>query len=485
MSVRPGYSISLRATPPVQSIPTDTGVWFVVGLTDTGLTVPQYVESMSDFTRIFGPRVSYSSLYDALDLFFREGGRRAYVSRVVGPAAVTASKNLLDAGAGISLVVSALGPGAGSTGAVSGNLLKVAVLAPLVAGYRIQVLDNSNNVLETSPDLADQQSAVNWSKFSNYVRIALGASALNPAVVAAANLTGGTDDRGNITDTQWQAALDLFTTDLGPGQISAPGRTTDTGHQQLMAHADAKNRVAILDLPDSATSATLLASVAAARTTLGKRGAAFAPWLVMPGFTTGTTRTVPPSGLVAGKIAQADAEFNPNVPAAGANGIAQYAYDLSQVAWDPATRNSLNAGGVNVIRDMFGTPRIYGWRSMVDPLVEPSWIDFGNSRLYMAIAAEASNIAETYVLAEIDGQGITISAFGGALKGMLIPYYNEGALYGATPDEAFFVDVGTQVNTPARIANNELHAVLSLKMSPFAEYVVIEIVKVGITEAVA
>lgn len=478
MSVRPGTAITLRTTPPVRSAPTDTGVWFVTGLSDKGPLTPQIVESMADFERIFGLRQSYSVLYDALDLFFHEGGRRVQVSRVVGPAAVSAFKNLLDGVAAISLIVTAIGPGAW------GNNLKAAVLAPLVAGYRIQIQDSGGVPLETSPDLADQQAAVNWAKSSQYVRITIGASALVPVAAAGAALATGNDDRLNITDTQWLNALNLFTADLGPGQVSAPGRTSDTGHQQLMSHADTNNRTAILDLPDTATSATLLASVSTARSTLGKRGGAFAPWVIMPGVTVGTTRVVPPSGFVAAACARIDVEENPNVPAAGAQGVAQYAFDVSQLPWDGPTRNSLNSGGVNVIRDVFGFPRIYGWRSMVDPIAEPNWISLGNSRLYMAIAALAGNIAEVYVMKEIDGQGMTISAFGGALKGMLIPFYNEGALYGENPDDAFFVDVGSQVNTLARIAANELHAVLSLRMSPFAEWVQIEIVKVGVTESV-
>jgi hypothetical protein len=53
--------------------------------------------------------------------------------------------------------------------------------------------------------------------------LTLGASANNPAVVAAGALAGGADDRANITDTQRQAALDAITPDLGPGQVAMPG----------------------------------------------------------------------------------------------------------------------------------------------------------------------------------------------------------------------------------------------------------------------
>src|SRR4051794_40819534 len=105
---RPGVVISQRSTPPTRSAPTDTGVSFVVGLTDAGSLTPTLVRSLSDFERLFGPRVSYSVLYDAMDVFFREGGNRAYISRVVGPNPVIASHNLLDSGAAISLVAKAI-----------------------------------------------------------------------------------------------------------------------------------------------------------------------------------------------------------------------------------------------------------------------------------------------------------------------------------------------------------------------------------------
>ena len=64
---------------------------------------------------------------------------------------------------------------------------------------------------------------------------------------------------------------------------------------------------------------------------------------------------------------------------------------------------------------------------------------------------------------------------------MLQGYYNNGDLYGATPGEAFYVDTGSTVNTPARIANHELHAVLNVKMSEFSEMVQIEVYKKPIT----
>jgi phage tail sheath protein FI len=477
---RPGVSIIQRSTPPPRSTAVDTGVWFVTGLTDAGPLSPVLIGSMADYERIFGLRTAYSVLYDALDTYFREGGARAYISRIVGPAAVVASKNLLDAGAGISLVVTALGPGSFY------NAIKVGVRAGGAGGtFVLFVQDSTNTEVETSPDLASQAAAVLWSANSSYIRVALGVTALNPAVVAAGALAAGADDRTNITDAQRQAAIDRFTSDLGIGQVSEPGNTTDTAHTRLLAHAYANRRSAILDAPDTPTVGTLKTSASAARAGNQRFGGMWWPWNTAPGYVAGTTRSVPPSALVAAICARNDARgVTVSDPGAGDNGVAQFVYALSQPAVDDTTRQQLNDAGVNVIRSVFTGVRVYGWRSLVDPIVDPEWRSFGTARLYMSIAGEGANIAETFLFDKIDGQGKKIAEFNGALSGMLQRYWNRGDLYGATALEAFFVDTGDQVNTPARIANNELHAVLNVKMAPFAEFVQIEIVKRAISESV-
>jgi hypothetical protein len=98
----------------------------------------------------------------------------------------------------------------------------------------------------------------------------------------------------------------------------------------------------------------------------------------------------------------------------------------------------------------------------------------------MQIVAKAEAIAENYVFAQIDGRRVKISQFGADLTGMLVPYYESGALFGDTVDDAFYVDVGPAVNTLESIAAGILRAVVGLRMSPFAELVIVEIVKVAV-----
>jgi hypothetical protein len=73
--------------------------------------------------------------------------------------------------------------------------------------------------------------------------------------------------------------------------------------------------------------------------------------------------------------------------------------------------------------------------------------------------------------------------FHAALVGVMLDHFVNGDLFGSTPDQAFAVDTGSTVNTLQTLANNELHAVVRVKMAPFAEYMVIQIAKRQVTQS--
>lgn len=476
---RPGTEILSRAAPPVRGAPSDTGVWYVAGLAERGQTNEAIeIRNMDEYGRRFGARVSYGTLYDALDVFFREGGVRAYVRRVVGPGADvdTVTLNAVD---GTTPAIAVDSNGEGATG------FSVEIVAGREAGEYVIVVSVDGIELERSPSLADNTAAVNWSENSPYVRVrSLGAD--DPDVQGPTALDGGDDDRAAVTDTEREAALADFPITLGPGQVSFPGATTTTMHTALLDHARDTRRVALLDAPDSGSRSTLEGAAAAIRalvTDSRERGSLFAPWTINPGVVRGTTRTVPPSATVAGLIARSDARTdNPNTPAAGANGEARFMLGLTQPAWSDNDREAINEAGVNLFRNVYGGLRLYGYRTVVDTR-DPAWLSLAAARIRMAIENQADGIAEEFVFDQIDGRGRKVAEFNGALSGMLQGYWLLGALFGDTADEAFVVDTGPTVNTPETLANQELRAVIGLRTSPFAELVRIEIVKVPITEA--
>ena len=283
--------------------------------------------------------------------------------------------------------------------------------------------------------------------------------------------------------------LALFDPSLGPGQVVAPGGTDSATHTALLAHAAAANRIALCSAPVGSTKAQLLTLAGAQRSTgNGRFGALFAPGAVLPGVAPGTTRTIGMAPVAAGILSRNDRlSMNPNEAAAGVNGQAIYAIDLGQPVgtFSEQDYSDLNLGGVNMARLIYGGVRLYGDVTFVDRTVDATWLQLSWARLNMAITADADQIGEGYVFSQIDGRGHTIAAFGADLRAMLLTYWQDGALYGETVDDAFMVDVGNQVNTDQTIANGELHAVLRVKMSPAAEWVQITIVKVATTEALA
>jgi hypothetical protein len=279
-------------------------------------------------------------------------------------------------------------------------------------------------------------------------------------------------------------ALDALTRALGPGQVFVPGAIGVTAHADIMVHAGENNRIAFLDSASDDTASDLETLAATLSTDPNARySALFAPAAILPGVTAGgSTRTVPYSAIEAGIIGRNSRTMGPNIPAAGVNGIAYSAIDLT-AAFTDVERENLNDAGVDIARSVYGQIQTYGYRTLAPQ--DTGWLSLANARLNMEIVAKAEAIGERYVFSQIDGRRVKISQFGAELSSMLVPYYEAGSLYGASADEAFYVDVGSAVNTDETIANGELHAVIGARMSPFAEYVVIEIVKVAADQALA
>ena len=298
------------------------------------------------------------------------------------------------------------------------------------------------------------------------------------------DLTGGATD----TATSLQGftnALDRFGYELGPAQVAAPGYAMGIQAQEaLLDHVDRTRRVALIDTPDTPDASVIIGNAQnLSKNPLAKYAATFGPRALYPG-PSNTTVTVPYTAVQCGLLARSDAATqNPNLAAAGTNGVARNALGLTQTYSD-ADRQRLNEAGVTIAIQKYGTIRTYGARSTVDP-ANLTWLWFGGAREVCAVAHEADAIGENYVFKQIDGQGTLFAALNADLKGMLLEHYSRGALYGATPEEAFSVNTGASINTPATIANGEVHAIIRLRTSPTAEWVHIVIVKTALDRPLA
>ncbi len=485
----PGTIVNVATSANANNPPASTGVFFAIGQTARGAVgVATPVTSLAQYIALFGSRTANGAtqtLYDALDIFFQEGGSQAYVSRVSGSSAVTANHTLSDrAGSPLStLKISALGPG------TWGNSITVAIANGSVSNTFVITVTNGS-ITEVSPNLYNPTQAVSWAaSYSKTIRVTnLGSVTAapnnNPAVISATSLTAGTDTT-SPADATWVAALTAFSVTLGPGQVAAPARTTATVWEALSNHAQANNRYPLLDGPNVSTAATIVADSATVQGTVTDPSYGFmlAGWPIYSGPATGTAtppypRTVAPSAAVAALMARSDAvSANADVAAAGNNGMLRSAIGVSQT-YSTANRGTLDAAGIGVIRLYRGQVQLYGYTSMA---LNITWSDVGNCRLRMQIVDAVRRIGDGFEFADIDAKGHLASAFGGQISAFLNSLWSATALFGTTPADAFTVNVGPSVNTPVTAQARELIAQVAVRMSPTADQVTINVTRYPVT----
>lgn len=489
----PGRSVTRADRPRGRSSASSTGQAFMVGQATGGPPVGT-VYSLDELVALTGARISSGFLYDSAEAFFREGGTQLNYSLVVSSTAVAAYKDLNNAGAAATLRVTAAGVG------LYGNSWRVKVEtsvqdATIPVGYFvITVDDGAGTVIETMPPMADETSAIQYAA-ANWKRAVLSdqAAAGVPVALSYTALASGTAG-GAIVDADWQTALDLFPKAWGPGQVLAPGRTTSVGHLQVIAHAVANNRIALLDATDTATVATITAladSDYAAPNQGARRAQLCWPWAVVPGLVPYTTRIVPWSAVQAGLCARVDALGNPNEPVAGETlaKSPRWVLGLSQANPTEADRTTLNDKGVNValmVSDNGGgqRPVMYGNRTLCRELVDPNWLQISGSRMIMRVEDDVDQIMRPLVHAQ-NQKGSLTGRLSGEIAAMLGDHLKRGALYGDTPQEAFAVNCGPQINTDVSIAAGLLKASVAVRVTPGADRVNTELVRVSITDKVA
>jgi hypothetical protein len=291
--------------------------------------------------------------------------------------------------------------------------------------------------------------------------------------------------------TSLASALALFDESLGPGQIAAVGADATAGattYDALLDLAADTGRFALLDVgnDDTVTAMETLGGTLAARANV-EHGMSAGQWLTIPaaaGVVGGTDRQVPGSATTAALIARADALGNPNRAAAGRDFPLQYASGFVRDVTLADAETLLDAG-INSFLNRYGVLQLYGFQTGVpqDP-DNPFWqANCGRAR--MAITARAKSIGENYMFKPIDGRGLLAAALKTDLEAMLSELYQANGLYGATPRDAYSVQVTGQVNTDQTVAQGELHAVAQARLSLHAKSVQINLVSVPVTGRVA
>lgn len=498
-----GVTVQATEVPPATTSLYNTQNAFIVGVTDWGpVGQPIRITSLGNAANLIGvPSGSgnpYSSrsaanaaVFDAIDTLLQEDGTASptiYVTRVVHGSTTNATIALAPSAA---LTLTALYPGAG------GNGIFVAVQNN-TTNYVLTLSDSAGNTLAQSPQLTTLAAGVTWVASTGYATAVSSGSTL-PSTASATAMSGGADNHASAVITDYQTALASLPSTLGPGQVIAPGQTNTTLAgiwSALGTHAQANNRVAICNMDDNQSAATEITDLSTFGTTSVASYCGF--WAGnrnIPGVTPGTTRSVTPAAVVAGLCARVDAASgNPNLAAAGVKYPLVYATSPTSIVtgaptdtYSPADLNTLNGSGINTFQTINGLPCNYGFVSPVLSTSDQIYWQFNHSRLRMYITAQAQLIGQNYVFSQIDGQGSQATAFKNDLQAMLLPLATAGALWaplGTPPSQAFAVDTGADVNTPATQAAGQLNATITVSFSYFAQNVQIQVNVVPITQVV-
>jgi phage tail sheath protein FI len=332
----------------------------------------------------------------------------------------------------------------------------------------------------------------NWSQFTKHFGDFQNSEYLAHAVYGFFNNGGGrayvlnvgTSDEVTGPDGKKQkvaskAAL-YIGTDNGPGTrtglkafedvddiniIAAPGQTDPAIQDAVLSHCENQRyRFAVLDSPETIEKGGV---DKLGKPRDSKYGAYYFPWIEVYDPVKGNIYQ-PPSGYMAGVYARSDGERG--VHKAPANELVRGALGL-KYSITRGEQDILNPKGINCIREFPNRGiRVWGARTVSS---DASWRYINVRRLFNMVE-QSIELGTQWVVFEPNDHRLwkritrDISAF-------LLRLWRQGALFGKTPEEAFYVKCDDETNPPEVIDAGQL--IVEIGMCPVkpAEFVIFRI----------
>ncbi len=276
----------------------------------------------------------------------------------------------------------------------------------------------------------------------------------------------GVDGLEVLDDVTMVAVPDLMTTMPGEKLNLDMVKAVQAG---MIAHCEhCGDRVAILDTPPDMTPQEVKKWRMDVTGFDSSYAVMYYPWVIVNDPATDRNVAVPPSGMMAGIWARNDTTRG--VHKAPANEVIQGAVGLSYQT-TKGEQDTLNPIGVNCIRAFPGRGiRVWGARTLSS---DPAWRYLNVRRLFNYVEKSIENGTQWVVFEPNDRKlwarvDRDITAF---LRGV----WRDGALFGGTPDEAFYVKVDDELNPPESRDQGKL--IVEIGMAPVkpAEFVIFRI----------
>jgi hypothetical protein len=206
----------------------------------------------------------------------------------------------------------------------------------------------------------------------------------------------------------------------------------------------------------------------------------YGPWIE-----NGAGQYIPPSLYVTGVALRRYRAEGYQFPPAGVK------YQLAdavaaQIPINSAQQNLLNPKGCNAVRTLPGYPQsavfIWGGRTRVNPDdAQQRLYQFVNTRVILNVVYGSLRSAfDTQIFNVIDGFGIVYNQIISVGNSILNQLYVRGALFGATPSDAFQVICDSRINPPESLENGIVNAKVFVTPVPTLERIQIDLIRVAI-----
>jgi phage tail sheath protein FI len=473
-----------------------TAVAAFVGLTERGpANTPTLVTNWTQFSTLFGDFVEGSYLAHAVYGYFLNGGGSAYVVRVGSdgdgdqPSARAELAAKDEPGRPVYRITAA-------EGGPAGDDISVEIADPGEAGddtFKVTV-SRGGKVEETFDNLSTKRGSNNAttvvkarSKLIRLEEIGTGGAITVPEK-ASVKLSGGTavtqvrvtadDYVGNSADRTGFAgleAVDEVTMLSVPDVMAAYQRgiidleAVQAVQLAMIAHCELMgDRVAILDAPPALNAQQVKEWRQDKAGYDSKYAALYWPWIKVFDPLKGQGMLIPPSGHMAGIWARND--DTRGVHKAPANEVVRGAITL-ELQITKGEHDQLNPSGINCIRAFPGRGvRVWGARTISS---DPEWRYLNVRRLFNFVEESILEGTQWVVFEPNDSR--LWDAVKRNVSAFLRRVWRDGALFGTTAAEAFFVKCDAENNTQDTIDIGQL--IIDVGIAPVkpAEFVVFRI----------
>ncbi|HMD70408.1 MAG TPA: phage tail sheath subtilisin-like domain-containing protein [Bryobacteraceae bacterium] len=304
---------------------------------------------------------------------------------------------------------------------------------------------------------------------------------LPAALAATAMQPGNTEDLTQLNVANYTSAIDTLQTIDDVNLIAAPDAVTLAGafgtpealQQYVISHCEQMgDRFGVLDskpkLPLFGNGGVNIGTQREALDSQRGYAALYYPWLQVSPVGPGAPILVPPSGHVCGIIANTD--NTRGVYKAPANAIVSGAVGL-ELAMNDADQGQINIAGINAIRQFQGgPPTVWGARTTA---TDPNWQYVNVRRLFIFLE---KSIQEGIRWAVFEPNNTALWAkLKRTITEFLTRVWRDGALFGDTAAQAFYVRIDETLNPPSTRALGQLHIEIGVAPSYPAEFIVVRI----------